>query len=143
MIDSALAKQVYMIALILVPYYLEVGLSYSPEEASYMLCGRPFFFALSSFFFGKKCEKMVDCAKSAIVGSCIFAVAVGFLTFCLDIHVAFVVVGVWLQGLGAGLIFPTLTTCALKRVEDRDISVFSGFTMVGVCAHDLLYDMAR
>ena len=73
---------------------------------------------------------MVDCAKSALVGSTIFVIAVCLLTFCLEKHVAFVVVGVWLQGLGAGLIFPTLATCGLKRVQDEDISVFNGFSMV-------------
>lgn len=34
------------------------------------------------------------------------------------------------QGFGAGLVFPTLATAAISRVEKQDISVFSGFISV-------------
>jgi len=44
----------YCIALLLLPYYLEEALLWTPEEASYLLAGRPFAFFLSSYYLAKK-----------------------------------------------------------------------------------------
>ena len=49
---------VYMIAFLLLPYYLQLAQGYSTDEAASLLFIRPLFFSLSSYFVGRKCESM-------------------------------------------------------------------------------------
>jgi len=121
---------VYNIAFILLPYYLQEAKGWTPDGAAQLLMVRPLVFSLSSWFVGKTCQSLLSSAKMIIAGIVVFSAGVLVLTTCLELHWAFTIVGVCLQGCGAGMLFPTLATASYSRVSAEDMGVFNGFSGV-------------
>jgi predicted MFS family arabinose efflux permease len=115
----------YMCAFMLLPFYLQTAKQWTPDEAATLLLWRPLVFAVFSFFVGKKIEKLWVCAKAIVIGTVVFTTAVLLMTFCLDLHWAYVFAGVLLQGIGAGLLFPCLATASFTRVAQADMGVIN------------------
>ena len=110
-----LCGAVYMIAFLLLPYYLELALHYTTAQAATMLFIRPLAFSFSSYFIGKKCESMWACAAAAMAGTGIFCLSLLTLAFLLDAHWIFLAIAVVLQGFAAGLFFPCLATAGSRN----------------------------
>ena len=70
---------------------------------------------------------------ASIAGTGVFCLSLAILTFLMEHHWVWVCVGIILQGTGAGLFFPPVSTAGIAMVDKQDIGVFNGFSnMLGI-----------